>query len=309
MNSISNRQAVCETLLKLAELDRDIVVLTSDSRGSAGLTAFAEQYPKQFLEVGIAEQNIVGIAAGLARCGKKPVVASPACFLSARAAEQVKVDVAYSQQNVLLLGISGGISYGALGMSHHSLQDIALMRAIPGLDVIIPCDRFETASVIQDLMENPRPAYMRIGRNPVADVFKNSHTGYESGKATLLHKGTDAAIIANGETVRYALDAALLLEEKEILVTVLDMHTLKPFDEQAVIEAAKTGLIITLEEHSIYNGLGAAVAQTVCANHPVSVQSLALPDQPVITGNSKEVYEYYGITAQHAAQIICQSLR
>lgn len=303
-NTIANRQAICNTLLELAAKDKDIIVLCSDSRGSAGLKPFADRFPAQFLETGIAEQNIVGIAAGLAASGKKPVVASPACFLSARAAEQVKVDVAYSHQNVVLLGISGGISYGALGMSHHSLQDIALMRALPGIDVILPCDRFESDAVFRDLLANPRPAYVRVGRNPVEDVFECEETGYVRGKATVVQEGNAAAIIASGETVRFALDAALLLKKEGICVKVLNMHTLKPFDEQAVIDAAKTGFLLTMEEHSIYGGLGAAVAQTVCANVPVPVKCLAIPDEPTIAGQSHEVFEHYGITPQNAAAII-----
>lgn len=307
-NAIANRQAICDTLIELAQQDRDILVLCSDSRGSAGLKLFADRLPGQFLEVGIAEQNIVGIAAGLAACGKKPVVASPACFLSARAAEQVKVDVAYSRQNVVLLGISGGISYGALGMSHHSLQDIALMRAIPGIDVIIPCDRFESAAVFHDLMRNPRPAYVRVGRNPVEDVFEGEITHYMPAKATVLRPGDRAAIIASGETVRFALDAALMLEREGISISVINMHTLKPFDEGAVIEASKTGFLLTMEEHSICGGLGAAVAQVVCAHHPVPVTCLAIPDEPAIAGKSEEVYAHYGVTAHNAARIIKERL-
>lgn len=303
-NKIANRQAICDTLIELAETDKTIMVLCSDSRGSASMKPFADRYPNQFVETGIAEQNIVGIAAGLASCGKKPIVASPAAFLSARAAEQVKVDVAYSHMNVVLLGISGGISYGALGMSHHSLQDIALMRAIPGIDVILPCDRFESRNVIRDLMNNPRPAYVRIGRNAVADVFSEQKQEYEAGKATKLHAGMDAAIIATGETVRFALNAALELEQEGISVLVFDMHTLKPFDAEAIFEASKTGFIVTMEEHSVFGGLGAAVAQEVCKKNPCQVHCLAIPDEPAIAGDSNEVFEYYGISAKHVIQLI-----
>ncbi len=305
VNKISNRQAVCDTLLDLAATDRDIIVLTSDSRGSAGLTPFVEAYPKQHIETGIAEQNIVGIAAGLAASGKKPVVASPASFLSMRSIEQVKVDVAYSENPVLLLGISGGLSYGALGMTHHSLQDIAVMRAIPGLDVILPADRFETRDIVKDFIENPRPTYVRIGRNAVEDVFQEGKpTGYMPGKATFLHEGSDAAIIATGELVGPARDAANMLETQGIQITVVNMHTLKPFDETAVQKAAKTGFIVTMEEHSIYGGLGSAVTQIVCANQPVPVKTLAIPDEPAVAGASAEVYEHYGLTAKNACEII-----
>ena len=303
-NKIANRQAICDTLIELAETDKTIMVLCSDSRGSASMKPFADRYPDQFVETGIAEQNIVGIAAGLASCGKKPIVASPAAFLSARAAEQVKVDVAYSHMNVVLLGISGGISYGALGMSHHSLQDIALMRAIPGIDVILPCDQFESRNVIRDLMRNPRPAYVRIGRNAVADVFSEEEQEYHAGKATKLHVGDDAAIIATGETVRFALDAALVLEQEGIQVQVLDMHTLKPFDLEAVNEASKTGYIVTMEEHSVFGGLGAAVSQQVCKVNPCRVDCLAIPDEPAVAGEAKEVFAYYGISAQNVVKLI-----
>lgn len=309
-NNISNRQAVCDTLLALAKKDKSIVVLTSDSRGSAGLAPFAEAYPSQHVETGIAEQNIVGIAAGLAASGKKPVVASPASFLSMRSIEQVKVDVAYSANPVLLLGISGGLSYGALGMTHHSLQDIAVMRAIPGLDVILPADRFETADVIKDLIANPRPAYVRIGRNAVEDVFgEGIPTEYRPGKATMLSEGLDAAVIATGELAGPAKETARLLEAEGVQVMVLDMHTLKPFDEQAVLMAAKTGFIVTMEEHSVYGGLGSAVAQVVSGRHPVPVQVLAIPDEPAVAGNSAEVFAHYGLTAKNAADIIRGHLR
>lgn len=301
-NNISNRQAICETLMELACNDADIVVLTSDSRGSAGLAPFAEAFPQQFIEAGIAEQNIVGMAAGLAVSGKKPICASPASFLSMRSAEQVKVDVAYSQTAVVLLGISGGISYGALGMTHHSVQDIALMRTIPGLEVILPADRFESASVIRDLMRRPRAAYVRIGRNPVEDVFEEGSVAYTSGKAVVLHQGNDAAIIASGETVRFALDAAIMLEDEGIGVRVYDMHTIKPLDVAAIREAVQTRYVLTMEEASIFGGLGGAVcevaAQTL-GSCPVKI--FGLPDEPVVTGKSAEVFRHYGITAENAA--------
>lgn len=303
-NTISNRQAVCDVLLELAATDKNIVLLTSDSRGSAGLGAFIERYPQQHVEVGIAEQNAVGIAAGLAASGKKPIVASPASFLSMRSAEQIKVDVAYSQNNVILLGISGGVSYGALGMTHHSLQDIAMLRAVPGIDIIMPSDRFETAAVLRDLLNYPRPAYVRIGRNPVPDIFQDEQVGYVPGKATKLCEGCNAAMIATGEMVRKALDAAQLLGSESIETMVYDMHTLKPLDEEAVLQAANTGFVLTMEEHSVYGGLGAAVSQVVARSNPVRVEMLAIPDEPAVAGTSEEVFAHYGLTAQNAASII-----
>lgn len=304
-NTISNRQAICEYLVGLADTDKDVVILTSDSRGSAGLAPFYAAHPGQTVETGIAEQNIVGIAAGMARCGKKPVVASPASFLSTRAAEQVKVDVAYSHTNVVLLGISGGVSYGALGMSHHSVQDVAFMRAVPGIDVILPCDRFESVEVFRDLMAHPRPAYVRIGRNAVEDVFSPDCVRYERGKATKLCSGKRAAIIACGELVRPALDAAEALKKQGIDISVYDMHTIKPLDEAAVLEAAGTGFILTMEEASVNGGLGEAVcAVAMQSGIPCKAKLLGIPDEPAIAGTSKEVFAYYGLTADNAQKII-----
>ena len=171
MNSITNRQIVCEVLSEHARTDRSVVVLCSDSRGSASLAPFAKEFPQQFVETGIAEQDLVGIAAGLAKCGKKVYAASPASFLSTRSYEQAKVDVAYSNTNVKLIGISGGVSYGALGMSHHSAQDIAAMAAIPNMRVYLPSDRFQTRCLFEALLRDDKPAYIRLGRNAVKDVY------------------------------------------------------------------------------------------------------------------------------------------
>ena len=175
MNKIPNRKAICDVLLKEAETDKDIVVLCSDSRGSASLAPFADAYPEQFVEMGIAEQDLVSVSAGLAHCGKKAFAASPACFLSTRSYEQCKIDVAYSNTNVKLIGISGGISYGALGMSHHSAQDIAAMSAIPNMRVYLPSDRFQTAKLVEALLKDEKPAYIRVGRNPVEDIYTEGH--------------------------------------------------------------------------------------------------------------------------------------
>ncbi|EAE0774202.1 transketolase family protein, partial [Listeria monocytogenes] len=182
-NNIANRQAMCDVLIEEGKKNPAITVLTSDSRGSASLAPFAKELPTQLVEVGIAEQNIVSIAAGLAHMGKRPFVASPACFLSMRSIEQIKVDVAYSNKNVKLVGISGGVSYGALGMSHHSLQDIAVARAIPNLQVLLPADRFETIQMFKALAASNEPAYIRLGRNPVEDCYDSADYPFEIGKA------------------------------------------------------------------------------------------------------------------------------
>ena len=310
MNSIPNRQIICDALIAFGKIDRDILVLTSDSRGSASMANFAKELPEQLIEVGIAEQNLVGIAAGLAASGKKPFVASPACFLTMRSIEQIKVDVAYSKTNVKLIGISGGVSYGALGMSHHSLQDLAVMRAIPGVAIVLPADRFETKLAVEALLVHKGPAYMRIGRNAVADVYQSEEYEFQIGKAVTLTEGKDITIIATGEMVKVAVDSAVELKHMGINCRVLNMHTIKPLDEEAIIKAAKeTGKIITVEEHSIFGGLGSAVAEVVAQNHPVPVKILGILDEPAIAGKAQEVFAYYGLCAKNIKKIALELLK
>lgn len=299
MNKIANKQVICEKLMEKAKTDRDIVVLCSDSRGSASLTPFAEAYPEQFYEVGIAEQNLVSISAGLAKCGKKPFAVSPASFLSTRSYEQVKVDVAYSNTNVKLIGISGGISYGALGMSHHSAQDIAAFCAVPNMRVYLPSDRHQTAKLVEAIFEDDKPAYIRVGRNPIEDVYEENNCPFEIDKATVLQEGTDAALIACGEMVKPTYDAAKILKKQGISATVLDMYCVKPIDKEAVIKAARNAkVVVTVEEHSPFGGLGAETAQIIGAECPKKVVNMALPDNPVVTGTSAEVFRHYGLTAE-----------
>lgn len=308
-NKIPNRQAICDTLLKAAATDKSITVLCSDSRGSASLSKFADTYPEQFVEMGIAEQDLVSVAAGLASCGKKAFAASPACFLSTRSYEQAKIDCAYSNTNVTLIGISGGVSYGALGMSHHSAQDIAAMSAIPNMRVYLPSDRFQTAKLIEALLQDEKPAYLRVGRNPVEDIYTEKNCPFEMDKATVLAEGTDVALIACGEMVRPALDAAALLKAQGISATVLDMYCVKPLDNAAVIKAAQNAkVIVAVEEHAPFGGLGSMVAQAVGEHCPRKVKNLSLPDAPVITGTSKEVFDYYGLNAAGIAKTAAELL-
>lgn len=316
MNKVPNRQVICDVLMEAAEKDRDVTVLCSDSRGSASLAPFAKAYPEQFVEVGIAEQNLVSIAAGMAKCGKKSYAASPACFLSARSFEQAKVDVAYSRTNVKLIGISGGISYGALGMSHHSAQDIAAMASVPGMRVYLPSDRHQTRCLMEALLKDEKPAYVRVGRNAVEDVYEDGAVPFEMDRAIVIRKrlengvvnevgngngaesSVDVALIACGEMVKPAKDAAELLEKEGIHATVVDMYCVKPLDEQTIIEAASEArLVVTVEEHAPFGGLGSMVSQVVGRNCPKKVINMTLPDAPVITGTSKEVFDYYGLNA------------
>lgn len=303
MNKIPNRQAICDVLMEQVQKDKDIVVLCSDSRGSASMTPFADAFGDNFIEVGIAEQNLVSISAGLAKCGKKPFAASPACFLSTRSYEQAKVDCAYSNTNVTLIGISGGVSYGALGMSHHSAQDIAAMSAIPNMRVYLPSDRHQTKHLVEALLQDNLPSYIRVGRNPVEDIYTEDNCPFEMDKATVLCEGTDVAIIACGEMVKPAYDAAALLKEQGISATVLDMYCVKPLDKDAIIKAAKNAkAVITVEEHAPFGGMGSMVSQVIGSECPMKVVNIALPDAPVITGTSKEVFDYYGMNAEGIAK-------
>lgn len=334
MNKIPNRQAICETLMAHAKNDDRIVALCSDSRGSASMTPFFQAFPGQSVEVGIAEQNLVSVAAGMAHCGEKPYCFSPACFLSTRSYEQAKVDVAYSNTNVKLIGISGGISYGELGMSHHSAQDIAAMSAIPNMRVYLPSDRFQTARLIENLLQDSRPAYVRVGRNPVEDIYDEADCPFEMDRATICRikhipggKGpdgqchercyahdmtdvkTDVVIIACGEMVGPAIEAAEILAEKGIDAVAVDMYCVKPLDREVVEQAAECArLIVTVEEHAPYGGLGSAVAMEVVAHCPRKVVAMALPDDHVITGKPGAVFDYYGLNAKGIAAKAMENL-
>ena len=309
MNKIANKTVINNVLVEEAATDKDIVVLCSDSRGSAGLGPFSKTHPQQFVEVGIAEQNLVTIAAGLAACGKKSFVFSPASFLSTRSMEQAKVDVAYSHTNVKLIGISGGVSYGELGMTHQSANDIAIMASTPGLRVYLPCDRFQTEKLIRALLQDKDPAYVRIGRNAVEDVYSEDNTPFELNKAITIQDGSDVTIIACGEMVQGAKAAGELLKAKNISARVIDMYCIKPIDRDAIIKAAQeTKLILTVEEHVKLGGLGSMVAQVTAESAPCKVVSLGLPDEPAIAGKSAQIFNYYGLDAEGIVKKITELL-
>ncbi|MDD7198658.1 transketolase family protein [Parafannyhessea umbonata] len=308
-NKIANRKVICDVLMEHAKTDKDIVVLCSDSRGSASLTPFFNEYPEQSVEVGIAEQDLVGISAGLAACGKKPFAASPASFLSTRSYEQCKIDCAYSDTNVKLIGISGGVSYGALGMSHHSAQDIAAMSAIPNMRVYLPSDRFQTRKLFEALLQDQKCAYIRVGRNAVEDVYTEEDCPFQMDKATLVRDGEDVLLVACGEMVRPAVDAAEILEKSGVSASVLDMYCVKPLDREAIVrQASKAKAVISIEEHSPFGGLGSMVAQVVGQECPKTCVTMALPDSPVITGTSKEVFDYYGLNGEGIAKRAIEAL-
>lgn len=295
---IACRKSFTDTLLELAKKDKDIIAVTTDARGSVTLGDYAKELPQQFVEVGIAEQNAVGISAGLAHSGKKVFVCGPACFYVARSLEQVKVDVAYSRNPVKILGVSGGVAYGALGATHHSLHDIAVLRTFPGMNICLPCDARQTRKLVEFLVDFPEPCYVRVGRAAVPDVYEDDNFDFQLGKANMLLDGSDLTIIGAGETVYHAYEAGKQLKEQGISARVLDLSWIKPFDKEAVLKAARdTKRIITVEEHSMFGGLGAMVTETLSEN-PVPVRIIGIPDENAVHGTNKEIFHHYGMDAE-----------
>jgi transketolase len=305
----ANLEVFAETLLELAQRDKNILVLTTDSRGSAKLTRLGELLPDQLIEVGIAEQNLVGIAAGLASAGKKVFAVSPACFLTARAVEQIKNDVAYSDHPVKLVGISAGVSYGALGSTHHSLHDFAVLRAIHNVDIVTPADNFETQAAVRAAVCHPRPLYLRFGKRPMLDLH-DPDSRFRVGEGITVREGTDLTFIAIGETVSPALSAATELETRGISCRLISMHTLRPLDEECLCKAAcETRALITVEEHSVHGGLGEACAAVLMQRRLcLPFRVVGIPDEPTVTGSQLEILAHYGISAEGLVDIALRTL-
>jgi transketolase len=306
-----NQDVFAATLLELAQADRNIVAVTSDSRGSGKLVGFGQALPKQIVEIGIAEQNLVGVAAGLASAGKKAFAVSPACFLTARALEQIKNDVAYSDNPVRLVGISAGVSYGALGTTHHSLHDFAVLRAINNITIVAPADNFETREAVKLAVKHNKPIYLRFGKKPMPLLTEDSSIGFEFGKGRIIKGGKDIAIIATGETVYPALLAAQKLEQESgIRATVVSMHTIKPLDTELILALAdKVQAIITVEEHMVNGGLGEACASLLLQNgYHKPFKIMGIPDEYTVTGSQVEIFEHYGISADGIAAAVNEML-
>jgi transketolase len=308
----SCRHSFTSTLLELARMEKRIMAVTSDAKGSVTLGDFEKNLPEQFVEVGIAEQNAVGIAAGLARSGKRPFVCGPACFYSARSLEQVKNDVAYAHTDVKIVGVSGGVSYGTLGSTHHSLHDIALFRAIPDIAILLPSDVFMTRKVTQHLASHEGPAYMRIGRSPVPDIYSEDDCPFEFGKATLLASGRDVLLVACGEAVYPTLQASRLLANEGISSTVLDIHAMRPFDDEAILQyASGVKAVVTVEEHSVNGGLGSTVAGILAQHMNRPLKIMGFPDQYPPCGESDELFAWCGLTyagiAESARELLAKT--
>lgn len=298
-----NLEVFAATLLELAREDPDILVLTSDSRGSGKLVRFAQELPDQLVEVGIAEQNIVGIAAGLASAGKRVFAVSPACFLTARALEQIKNDVAYSNHPVKLIGISAGVSYGALGSTHHSLHDYAVMRAINNIDVVAPADNAETRQAIRAAASHHKPVYIRLGKKAMAHLT-TADASFAIGKGTILAEGHDVTLIAAGEPLLPTMEAHEILAAQGISCRVISMPTIKPLDTDLVLDAARRSrAMITVEEHSVFGGLGEACAALLMQNNVhLPFRIVAIPDEYTVTGSQRDIFQHYGITGDALAR-------
>ncbi|MCA0296256.1 MAG: transketolase family protein [Actinobacteria bacterium] len=295
------RDTYTATLLDLARGDRDVVVVVNDSVGSSKLDRLKAELPGQLVNVGIAEQDMVGVAAGLENGGKIPFVSGAGSFLSARATEQIKADLAYSGRHVVLCAQSPGVAYGALGATHHSIEDVAWMRVLPGMTVLVPADPAETEQMLRWAYGHDGPVYLRISRMKVPAVHAESYR-FEPGRAVVLRDGDDVTIAANGTVLHRALAAADLLAAQGVRARVLSVGSVKPLDEDAILAAAReTSGIVTVEEGLSSGGLGGAVAETVSRHHPAPVTSLGLPDTFAPTGSAGWILDHFGMSPEGIA--------
>ena len=291
------RDAYVSALEEMAAADTRVCAVANDSLSSAKLKNFKARFPDRFVNVGIAEQNMVGVSAGLANGGMIPYVCGASCFLTARAMEQVKVDLAYSKANVRICAMSPGMAYGQLGPTHHSIEDLAWMRVLPNLTVIVPADPVETSAAMHYSLKHEGPLFLRITRLPVPRVHGADYE-FKLGKAVRLRDGNDVTLIASGLLVSRALDAARALECRGVAARVLNMSTVKPLDREAILDAARTTHgIVTAEEALVAGGLGGAVAEVLALEHPAPMRILGVPDVFAPTGTAEFLLEYFGLTA------------
>jgi transketolase len=290
------RVSFADALVAAAARDPRIVAVVNDSVGSSNLREFQRHFPDRLVNVGIAEQNLVGVSAGLASAGKIPFTCGAACFVTGRATEQIKADLAYSRHNVKLCGMSSGLAYGALGPTHHSIEDLAWMRAIADLTVVVPADATETAQSVEAVAAVDGPVFLRISRMSVPLVHRDDYR-FRIGRAATLREGSDVTIIALGVMVSRAVDAAGLLADSGISAAVVNMATVRPIDRDAVIAAAARGPIVTVEEHTTFGGLGSAVAEVVVETHPVRMRRLGVPGVFAPTGSAEFLLDHFGLTA------------
>jgi len=303
------RNAFASTLEDLARHDPRIVAVCNDSVGSSKLGGFQKLFPERLVNVGIAEQSLVAVGAGLANGGRIPFVCGAACFLTARALEQIKVDVAYSRANVKLCGMSSGLAYGELGPTHHSIEDVAWLRALADMTVVVPADPLETEQAVRAAAAYAGPVFLRLSRMGVPAVHPESYR-FEIGRGVRLVDGGDVTLIANGTMVSRALEAAELLRKDAISARVLNLATVRPLDQEIIVRAAQeTGGIVTVEEHTVVGGLGSAVAEVVVATHPVPMRILGIPGVFAPTGSAEWLLDHFGLNAHGIRQAASDVVR
>jgi transketolase len=302
-NQFDCRDAFAAALDEVAERDQRVVIVVNDSVGSSKLVGFKKRWPERMVNVGIAEQTMVGIGAGLANGGKIPFVSAAACFLTARALEQIKVDIAYSNTNVKLVAQSPGVAYGELGATHHSIEDMAWLRLLPNLTIIVPSDPWETGRAVKAAAEMDGPVFIRVSRMPVPQLPRPASAEFRIGRAEVLRDGGDAVVIANGVVVHRALAAAETLATAGLSVRVVNMSTIAPLDVDAIRLAAEVGAIVTVEEHSVRGGLGGAVAEVVATHRPAHIRILGFPGF-MPTGSASYLLEKFGLTAEGIAAAV-----
>ena len=300
----ANLEIFAETLLELAKKDKEIVVVTSDSRGSGKLTQFGKELPDQIIEVGIAEQNLVGICAGLAAVGKKVFGVSPSSFLTARSLEQIKNDIAYSNHPVTLVGISAGVSYGQLGSTHHSIHDLAVLRTINNISIVVPSDNFETKESIKEAVNYKSPLFIRFGKKPMLKIHNEDDT-FKIGKGVKIREGSDVMFVTTGETAQRALLASEILHKKNISCSIINMHTIKPFDNDLFLDClSKVKAVITVEEHSENGGLGEKCASIISqSNIKIPFKILGFPDEYMINGSQSDVLDHYNMSPEKIVKL------
>lgn len=309
MSKTATREAYGKALAALGQKNENIVVLDADLSKSTKTADFKKVCPDRFINMGIAEGNMMTVAAGMATCGKIPFVSTFAVFATGRAFEQIRNSICYPKLNVKICATHAGLTVGEDGASHQSVEDISLMRSIPNMTVICPSDSVETEAVINAVVEYNGPCYVRLGRSAVSTINDRESYKFEIGKAVTLREGKDAAIIATGIMVEAALEAYNILAEEGIKVKVLNVHTIKPIDEQAVIDAAReTGVVITAEEHSIIGGLGSAVCEVLSEKHPVPVLRVGIEDTFGESGKPVELLKAYGLTADNIVKTVKKGL-
>ncbi|KAF0217289.1 MAG: hypothetical protein FD174_3397 [Geobacteraceae bacterium] len=307
-NMIATRDAYGETLAELGGENKDIVVLDADLSGSTKTGVFAKKFPERFFNMGIAEANMVGTAAGLAAAGKIPFVSTFAIFAAGRAWEQIRQSVAYPKANVKIVPTHGGITVGEDGGSHQSVEDIAIMRAIPNMTVIVPADGPETKLAIRAAAAHKGPVYIRLGRNKVPTVFDDGYR-FEIGKGVEVAAGTDLTFVTTGLMTAQAVTAAGLLKKEGVSARVVHIATIKPLDQEIILKAAReTGAIVTAEEHSVIGGLGGAVAELLSEKHPVTVKRVGINDRFGTSGKAEELLKYFGLTPQDLVEAARETL-